>query len=171
MRQNTIQWSSGYTDAELRRAQEMYELVFPADLVRLLSGPNPLGYDWRTDDEAIRKYLRWPYEGLLFDVEMNQLWLPDWGAKPERPEERAEVLKAIVDAAPKLIPLYGHRFLPEEPHEEGNPIFSVYQSDIIYYGSDLDNYILREFINGPNHPLPQKIKKIRFWSQFVWEGE
>jgi hypothetical protein len=44
------------------------------------------------------------------------------------------VLRAAVSRAPKLIALIAHRYLPERPHESDNPIFSVYQSDVIITG-------------------------------------
>jgi hypothetical protein len=63
-----------------------------------------------------------------------------------------------------------HRYIPEEPHERGNPVLSVYQSDIIYYGADLDDYFRREldFALDPQgaRPLTPK-RRIRFWSDLI----
>jgi hypothetical protein len=152
---------------ELDAAQEKYGLVFPPDLVALLRDRRPvLGYDWRSDDKEIREMLKWPLEGLLFDVENDALWWPEWGERPETAEERAEVLAEIVGKAPKLIPLVSHRYIPVEPHETGNPVFSVYQSDVIYYGADLADYFDREFVN-PRRPPLQRFKHIPFWSDLV----
>jgi hypothetical protein len=160
-------WAEGYTQSELDVAQAKYALVFPPDLVALLRDRRPvLGYDWRTDDKEILEMLRWPLEGLLFDVENNGLWWPEWGDKPGSAEARSEVLTKVVGNAPKLIPLVSHRYLPGEPNEAGNPVFSVYQSDVIYYGGDLVDYFEREF-GDPRQPLPQPIKHIRFWSDLV----
>ncbi len=159
-------WAEGYTQSELDAAQEKYDLVFPPDLVTLFRDRRPvLGWDWRTDEKHIRQMLGWPFESILFDVE-NGLWWPDWGASPEVPAARAEALAEILRNAPKLIPLFGHRYLPAEPHEAGNPVFSVYQTDVIYYGTDLDDYFEREF-NHQDRPLPQPTKRIRFWSDLV----
>jgi hypothetical protein len=47
-------------------------------------------------------------------------------------------------------------------------VFSVYQADIIYYGSDLADYIRREFIEPPPpYPLTAPVKSIPFWSEMV----
>ena len=46
-------------------------------------------------------------------------------------------------------------------------MFSVYQSDVIYYGADLTDYFEREFAGGNNRPWPDQIKYIRFWSDLV----
>jgi hypothetical protein len=161
-----MMWADGYTQSELDTAQEKFGLVFPPDLVALLRDRRPRqGYDWRSDDVRIRQMLAWPLEGLLFDVENNALWWPEWGERPERQGDRAEVLSRIVSHAPKLIPLYSHRFLPAEPHEVGNPVFSVYQADVIHYGANLMDYFEREF-EDKNRPWPQ-IKRVRFWTDLA----
>lgn len=163
-----VEWFDAYTPKELDRAQDIYDLPFPPDLIAFLSDRHPLlNYDWRTDNETIRAMLRWPYEGLLFDVENNNLWLADWGERPETATMRAEALQKIVTAAPKLIPLYSHRYLPADPAEADNPVFSVYQADIIYYGTNLHEYIGRETQMPVSEPVPEKLKPIRFWSQFT----
>jgi hypothetical protein len=160
-------WASGYARADLERAQARHDLVFPPDLVDLLLEKRPAdSLDWRTDHAAIEAMLAWPLEGLLFDVENNALWLEDWGERPADPATRQEIVGLAVARAPRLIPLYSHRYLPETPHEAGNPVFSVYQSDIIYYGADLADYFAREFGQPPS-PSPQPTKRIAFWSDLV----
>jgi hypothetical protein len=163
-------WTDGYTSDELDAAQERYGLRFPPDLVELLLDRRPVdGWDWRVDDAGIRRALEHPIGGLLFDLEHNDLWWPEWGERPATAEERAEVLMAIVDAAPRLIPLIAHRYMPEEPHEVGNPVFSVMQSDVIYYGADLADYFAREFYPAPwpGTPMRHNVRFIPFWSELV----
>jgi len=163
----SVRWGKGYTQTELDDAQQRFGLVFPPDLVALLRDRRPIdGHVW-TDEAAIRRMLAWPLEGLLFDVENNNLWWPEWGIKPADPDSRAEVLRSVVSRAPKLIPLISHRYLPEEPHEAGNPVFSVYQADVIYYGTDLEDYFEREFLGFTHRPWPDQIKHIPFWSELV----
>lgn len=161
-------WGPPYSRAELEEAQERFGLRFPPDLLELLQqGRLPGGWDWTGEEQPIRAIIAWPRDGLLFDVENNGLWWPEWGLRPPTAGERAAIVSAIVAAAPKLIPLFGHRYIPEEPHERGNPVFSVYQSDIIYYGSDLANYIANEFSIPPHRVLGDNIRPIRFWSEAV----
>jgi hypothetical protein len=160
-------WGPGYTQAELRVAQDKFGLRFPPDLIALLRrGRLPGGHDWTADEQRIRDMLAWPLEGILFDVEQG-LWWPEWGARPTTPEERAEIVGAVIADAPKLIPLFGHRFIPEEPCEAGNPVFSVHQSDIVYYGADLANYITNEFSVPHQYVLRDGIRPIRFWADAV----
>lgn len=125
------------------------------------------GYDWVRDEEQIRRMLEWPLEGILFDVENSELWWPEWGEQPSTAPERAQVMTEVVRKVPKLIPLISHRFIPEEPYERGNPVFSVHQSDIIYYGSDLMNYFENELLSPRLFRLGPDIKYIRFWSELV----
>jgi hypothetical protein len=74
---------------------------------------------------------------LAFDIENNGFWNQEWGEKPSGLEVALATAKRCFAAAPKLIPLYSHRYLPAEPVSAGNPVLSVYQADIIYYGRDL----------------------------------
>jgi hypothetical protein len=32
---------------------------------------------------------------------------------------------------PKMVPVYGHRYLPGQPHTFGHPVLSMWQTDII----------------------------------------
>jgi hypothetical protein len=159
-------WAEGYKQHELEFAQEKFGLTFPPDLIALYLERRPVqGWDWRSDEQKIREMLEWPFEGLLFDVENSGLWWPEWGGRPAKADERAEILRAVVQQAPKLVPLISHRYIPSEPNEAGNPVFSVYQSDIIYYGADLADYFEHEFHGWAPPTTP--IKHIRFWSDLV----
>jgi hypothetical protein len=65
----------------------------------------------------------------------------------------------------RLIPVYGHRYLPENPQEEGNPVFSVVGYDIVYYGSNLANYFDNEFGRSAKNELRLgPTKHIELWS-------
>jgi hypothetical protein len=50
-----------------------------------------------------------------------------------------------VEKAPKLIPVYAHRYLLGEPCAAGNPVLSVWGPDIIVYAADLRDYFLHDF--------------------------
>jgi hypothetical protein len=162
-----IQWAKGYSQAELDRAQRRSGLVFPPDLIDLLRRKRPVGgHDW-TDDRAIQRALDEPFNGLLKAVEDGRLWWPEWGRLPATARAREQVLREVVSRAAKLIPLIGHRYLPEQPHEAGNPVFSIFAgTDAIYYGANLKDYFQREF-TLKCRPWPTKIKYIPFWSDLV----
>jgi len=159
-------WTKGYSQEDLDRAQERYGLIFPPDLIALLRDRQPAcGYDWSTESPAIRKMLQWPFDLLQFDVE-NGFWWPDWGERPDTAEARGEILREALARAPQLIPIYAHRFLPGTPCESGNPVFSMYGFDTIYYGSDLADYCEREF-DGNRAADIRPRRHIAFWSDIV----
>ncbi|MDB5703073.1 MAG: hypothetical protein JWN66_189 [Sphingomonas bacterium] len=157
-------WAEGYTQRELDDAQIRYGLRFPPDLIALLLERRPRnGYNWAIEDKRIRRMLIHPLKMLQFDVEQG-FWWPDWGDRPGTEPERLEVLQAALARVPRLIPLIAHRFIPEEPSLAGNPVFSMYGFDTIYYGATLNEYFDNEF-NGRYAIGP--VRHIRFWSDFV----
>lgn len=67
--------------------------------------------------------------------------------------------------APQLIPIYSHRYISYIPDGENIPIFSIAQSDIIYYGRNLIFYFEDEFDikeHGDN-----ECQYIKFWSNLL----
>ena len=104
----------------------------------------PSFYNWLTDVDELEDAFNWLVEGLEFDVEQNDLWEPAWGPRPQSAEERSARVRELVEAAPKLIPVISHRYLLAEPCAAGNPVLSVYQSDIIVYGEDLRGFLLHD---------------------------
>jgi len=169
-----IDWGPGLGADELDAAERKWSIRFPPDLRFFLetvsSEADGFTHWTSTPDEVIAERLAWPFEGFCFDIEHSDLWLPAWGSKPETLAERIEVFRPFYEAAPKLIPVFAHRYLPAEPLAAGNPVFSVYQSDIIYYGADLANYLENEFFGRSEiEPWPVE-RRIPFWSDWA-EGE
>ena len=106
---------------------------------------------------------------MLFDVENNAAWHPAWGRRPVGTSEALDTARRHLDRAPKMIPVYEHRYLPAGRGTSGHPVLSMYQTDIIIYGTDLENYIANEFtgsgalISEGWSPPPM----VRFWSDFL----
>ena len=155
----------GLTDAEVADVERRFGFRFPPDLRAFLQAALPHGPefpDWRGGDEAtLRDWLDEPRRGVLFDVEHNGFWLAEWGPRPAATGEAA---------APRLIPIFGHRMMPDEPHRAGNPVFSVHQTDIIPYGSDLADYLRHKF-DPDNHEIwPGPYRPIRFWDVERWQA-
>jgi hypothetical protein len=160
-----VEFDAGLTDAEVAAAESLFGFRFPPDLRGFLQTALPRGPqfpDWRSGDEAgLRDWLGLPRQGVLFDIEHNGFWLDMWGPRPDTLEEALRVTGELVAAAPRLIPIYMHRMMPDEPHKAGNPVFSVHQTDIIHYGLDLADYLRREFGLPGREPWPER--PIRFW--------
>lgn len=173
-----IQFDSGLTDSEIVQIETKFSLTFPADLRQFLQFGLPISksfVNWRqgltlneTANEIISR-IDWPLEGMLFDLQRNDFWISSWGDKPTTFEEKAIIAGQKYLTIPKLIPIYSHRYIPMEPLDKGNPVFSVYQMDIVYYGNDLATYFSNEF----QFKLPidfekvEKPKSIRFWSDWI----
>jgi len=164
-----LNFEPGLTESECEAAELAYGFLFPADLKQLLMTALPQGKkfpNWRdTDSKKIRDSLAMPLDGILFDVESNGIWLSDWGPQPNTLTEAKQRVSQLVANAPTLIPIYAHRMMPDRPREAGNPVYSVHQTDIIYYGLDLLDYLDHEFFMGAKgYKRPQrKPKPIDFW--------
>jgi hypothetical protein len=169
LRERGIVVEDGLTESETRDAEYRFGFHFPPDLRGLLQAGLPVGErfpDWRDGDEArLRGALDWPLEGMQFDIEHNAFWFEEWGPLPPTPEETYQMAAQAVAGAPRLIPIYSHRYIPAEPAKAGNPVFSVYQTDIIVYGNDLLSYFAHEFAGVAKwHTPPLDMRPIRFWS-------
>jgi len=122
---------------------------------------------WRSaEEEELEIALDWPMEGICFDIAHSAFWLGEWGARPLDVDEACMLARELIADAPTLIPIYRHRYIPDEPARDGNPVFSVYQSDIIYCGCDLGDYLDREFRRPSDHS-PVVDVHVPFWSDLV----
>jgi len=161
---------TGYSQSEIADIQSAWKIRFPPDLAALLREQRSLldgpgAFDWiRTEPNIIQAKLDWPFDGFWFDVEHNAVWWPEWGEKPDAAADQYRRLREIFRAAPRLIPLFGHRYLPEQPFETGNPVLSVYQTNVICYGTNLTDWLARERAGWDSAPM-SSVKEIPFWSQ------
>ena len=167
LKEKGIKFQPGLTDAEIEQAERQFHFSFPPDLKAFLKTALPCGGrfpDWRSGDPAVLKaQMDWPLEGMCFDIEHNAFWMNDWGPRPASPEDAFAIARQKVEAAPILIPICGHRYIPDRPHLAFNPVYSVYQTDIIFYGNDLVDYLAHEF-KIPSRPKRHANPRlIEFW--------
>lgn len=186
-------WLGGLSEEQIAAVERQWSLRFPPDyrlfLARLhavdrpmrcrswkysLSGEptlhdNTSFYHWLTESALIQDRLDALIDGLQFDVENNELWRPSWGPKPATASARAERVSELVGSAPRLIPVFGHRYLLAEPSQAGNPIFSIVQSDIIVFATDLRTYFLTEFADllGFSRPDARKESEDRVQADYA----
>lgn len=166
-----ITFEAGLTDPEVAAAESRFGFRFPPDLREFLQTGLPRGPffpDWRSGDEdELRDWLDRPRQGVVFDIEYNAFWLEKWGPRPGTLDEAKKAAERLVAAAPRLIPVYQHRMMPDNPHELGNPVFSVHQTDIIFYGADLPDYLVHEFLMAEdeqrNWTVASGTRPIAFW--------
>ncbi|QDT79493.1 hypothetical protein Mal35_29570 [Gimesia maris] len=151
-----VRFEPGLTDQEVVQTETTFGFRFPPDLRAFLQTALPVRLnkpglsnsfpDWRAGNkDDLQTRLNWPWEGMVFDIEHNAFWLDEWGKKPDVLQAAIEMAHRYVTAAPTLIPVCSHRYIPATPAEAGNPVFSVHQTDIIYYGLNLWDYFEQEF--------------------------
>lgn len=175
-----VVFEAGLTNAELEMVHAKFGVSMPMDLRSFLQSALPVSQgfpNWRSallnDDGGDARFvfdrLAWPLEGMLFDVENNGFWLDEWGLRPSSLTAAFELVRQRFKDYPKLVPIFSHRYIPTEPCEVGNPIFSIHQTDIILYGVDLVDYLNNEFLStdrGVSVDYAQA-RRIRFWSEMA----
>lgn len=196
--QTGTRWVGGLSDGQINGIERRWGCRFPPDyrlFLRTLHATDrpmkgigyaegntvaaierPGFYNWLTEQGAIRNAVEGEFEGLAGDVE-HYLWFPSWGKRPESTEERWHILRKIFDAAPRLIPIFGHRFLLSDESAAGSAVFSMHHSDIVVHAATLREYLLAEFCEilgietaGPSSDMERlypQFKKVPFWGDFL----
>jgi hypothetical protein len=173
LKKKNISFEKGLTNEEYRTITSIFDISFPCDLKCFLQTALPVStgfVNWRAalNNQEIKaninKLLSWPLEGILFDVHNNTFWENEWGEKPDDIANQTKTVEKWYKTYPILIPIYSHRYIPASPMEEGNPVFSVCQTDIVYYGYDIISYFCNEFnIKLLEYNVPKNPKHIKFW--------
>jgi hypothetical protein len=156
--------------AEIASIEAQLGFRLPPDFAYLLQhlrDPGRVFFPW--SDFRKQDYddsIRWILEGIEFDIDRNSFWMDRWGKRPPMLSAALDVARKDFETWPRLLPISGHRFLAAEPCSPGNPVFSIVQTDIIYYGADLAHYLVNEFVDHDRaqHTRAQEIRKIRIWS-------
>lgn len=168
-----ITFEKGLSNEEFQKIESVYGIVFPPDLKSIYRNFLPISnqfYNWRDfSDENIEKIKRriyCPINGILFDIEKSDFWIKDFGEKSGSITIDLENVKKYMEKnIPILIPIFGHRYISSYPCEVNNPVYSVVQTDIIYYGDNIYEYFEVEFANKK---LSKKAKKyIPFWGEIA----
>jgi len=173
-----VSFDNGLSEKEVSGIEEIFNISFPEDLKLFLKSKLPVStgfthwrYGLNSDKgrKEITERLNWPLEGLLHSIKGGYFWFDKWKTKPSDFQNQKSIVQQAFKSYPKLIPIYSHRYIPSIPKEVGNPVFSIHQADIIYYGNDLADYFSNEF----RFEVPEKFgkvlspKKINFWSDMV----
>lgn len=174
LEQAGVLFASGLRSDEIQAIENTYHFRFPPDLRDFLMVALPISdgfVNWRdVSPLEVQRFLTWPYEGICFDIEQNGFWFNLWGPRPASLEAACAIVQLAIRQASVLIPILGHRYIPDRPHEVNNPVFSVYQTDIIYYGRNLFDYLENEFsyyFGRSGYELGDDLKRIEFWSDLA----
>lgn len=174
MGENNVMFEQGLSHSDIDEIQRTYEIIFPQELVEFYTMALPVSkgfYNWKDfssgNIEYIKSVIKRPEKDLLERI--NEIyWCGNWGDEPSEGEEKVDKIKHHLKMAPQLIPIFEHRYLPAYANSKSNPIFSVYGTDIIYYGDNLLSYLQIEFgIKDYNDVDYSLIPHIPFWTDLL----
>lgn len=173
MMMHGVEFEKGLTYEEIVQIEKIYQIIFPNSLRKFLMTALPISngfYNWRNTEnpniEFIKEVIRRPIEEIDKSAE-EVYWCDDWGDEPEDVKDVAKEVRERLKKAPKLVPIYAHRYLPITL-DENPPIISVHNLDIIYYGKNLENYIQIEFgVENQSEIEVNNIKPIPFWTDIM----
>lgn len=170
LRRAGVKLKRGLSDRGLARIEKSVGFTFGPEHRQLLAAVLPTGEswpDWRhASSDELRARLDWPADGVIFDVHNNGFWPSSWAERPGDPATAESYAREQLDRVPRLVPIYGHRYLAADPAYVPSPVFSVYQTDVIYYGDNLLDYIAHEFGVPPLHPSSDR-HHVPFWSDLA----
>lgn len=173
LRQHGTYFESGMTRKEIKCAEAIYNIRFPQSLCSFLMQALPVSkgyYNWRDVTEKNINYIKQVIErpiNDLYSMAEDVEWPTEWGNEPETKSEKIMRIKERAKCAPKLIPIFCHRYMPIVDAEEA-PILSIHGTDIIYYGENLTDYINVELGKKRQEEINyQNIMKLPFWSDLI----
>lgn len=173
MKHQGIVFANGLCDKEIFEIEKRYEIVFPKMMKTLYKKALPISegfYNWRNINAEniaeIKSTMEKPIWGVVDGIEEID-WCEKWGEKPSDLEERKKIIKNMAFEAPKLIPIYHHRYIASLECEK-NPVFSIMGTDVIYYGKDLFDYFMIEYkLKEYEAFMINEVSYIPFWSDLL----
>jgi hypothetical protein len=182
LKERGVEFDAGLSDAEVKNIEQTCNFQFPPDLKMFLQLGVPVRWvrannrayegfpNWRQNHVSIMENARiWVLAAFHFDIEKNDFWMERWSERPAEQEAAFTVVDRFLETVPVLIPIFAHRFMPDQPHSPGNPIYSMYQpTDTIYYGYTLQSYLKNEFMDDQEDwGEASDYRQIPFWSDIV----
>ncbi|MCR5793041.1 MAG: SMI1/KNR4 family protein [Lachnospiraceae bacterium] len=170
---SSVKCQKGLSDTEIKNIEDLYQIRFPAEYKTMLKQVLPVGkgfYNWRDLSEDNIRYIKemisQPFKDI-YDNASELDWNDNWGEEPQNKELKESIVREKLKEAPKLIPLYIHRYMPMM-EGKGIPVISVSGTDIIYYGKNLNNYLRNEFHSTCHDTMDySEIREIPFWSEVI----
>ena len=169
-----VQFSNGLSGEEIQKIEKTFGFRFPKEIASFLSYAYPIGpyfFDYRDlspkNIKAFNDFQQRIKDDFIFDIENNTESIKDMffsiiGKNSEKSDLKNVIMTAL-DKSPRLIPFYAHRCFFDGM--DGMPIISFYQAvDTVFYGSDFENYLENEFLNGNNiGTISDQIKNTGIW--------
>lgn len=168
-----VKFEKGLTLDELNQIERIYQVKLPRSLRQFLMTALPISrgfYNWRNIQDDNIRYIKKVLNKPLLDIyNMAEeiYWCDNWGEKPEDEKIIVQEIRARLKKAPKLLPIYAHRYMPIVL-DENPPVISIHDIDIIYYGENLEDYFNIEFGKKEQNTIAFKnITPIPFWSDIM----
>lgn len=129
------------------------------------------GYDWKDFSEdnikKIKTLITAPIEYIKEDIRGIE-WNDRWGFEPKEYGEKRKKIELLLKSAPKLFPVFSHRYIPVIEHDNP-PVLSIHGRDIIYYGKNYKSYVRDEkrdsFWREPL--ILEKYPYVPFWTDLM----
>lgn len=168
-----VEFENGLTCKELQTIKNIYGVIFPNSLKLFLMNQLPVSkgfYNWRNFTKEniafITKAIEYPIR-YIENYPDEVYWCDDWGDEPKNVNIFAKEVKKRILNAPKVVPIYEHRYMPMVKNENP-PILSIHGIDVIYYGQNLEDYFRVEFgVKNQNAIDFNSIEPILFWSDIM----
>jgi hypothetical protein len=165
----------GLTDRELEGVQAKFGFEFADDHRAFLSvalpvwtadhddDPDKASWGWPNwrdlNSEALRRLVEWPATAALADIRDGH-WPDGWGRRPTAAEDVEGEAERMLARAPRMVPVYAHRYLPAGRGTWGHAVLSIHHlTDIVVYGLDLPDYI--------DHEFREPIVTVPFWQKYA----
>lgn len=168
MKDAGIIFADGLSKEELEKIETVYGVKIPASLRAFYETALPIapGNDefprWNDfSDEniaAVRERMEAPYRWLKRDMEKG-FCPPAW---------KDVNIESLFKDAPKLIPIYSHRYMPAIDHPDP-PILSTVGQDSIWYGATLEQYLKYEFLSDGSFSSDKPNVYVPIWSDVIGE--
>lgn len=173
LKKNGVELEKGLTSEEIFKIEKIYGIRMPRSLRDFLMSTLPISagfYNWRNTRQdnirLIKQVINRPVNDI-YDMAEEVYWCDDWGVQPKEKKIVEKEVRNRLKDAPKLIPVYGHRYIPVG-RDDNPPIISIHNVDIIYYGLDIKDYIEVEFSEKKQNEIEfKRINHIQFWSDIM----
>lgn len=167
-----VEFTSGLDEKEFETITKEYDFKFPRELKKMYEVALPISqgfYNWRDfsidNIEYIKEVMARPIKDI-YDMADEVYWCDNWGEEPNE-IEKIKFVQKLLKTAPALIPIYSHRYLSVADVEQ-SPVFSIHETDIIYYGENLKSYFEIEFgLKSYSDIDYDNISYIPFWTDLL----
>lgn len=166
-----IIFDKGLEEPEFMRIEKIYDISFPYAYKEFLSEAMPVSdgfYNWRnfTDNNTymIKSMLELPFKNVKKYISEIFFYEDEYKELNEK-DRNSEIIRRL-SRAPKLIPIFAHRYVPIYANDNP-PVLSIHGIDIIYYGINLQDYFNKEFHIGEMVDESIGVERIPFWSELM----